>query len=116
RLLRADLGARVYYTIQGGYDTHSAQTFAHANLLNEMSGPVQAFFADLAAARLADRVTLLAFSGVGRTIKENAPSGTAHGTAGPVFLAGPGVQAGLVGTLPSLTDLVEGEPKMTTDF
>jgi uncharacterized protein (DUF1501 family) len=116
RLLRADLGARVYYTIQGGYDTHAAQTFAHANLLSEMSGALQAFFADLAAAKLADRVTLLAFSEFGRTIKENASTGTDHGTAAPVFLAGPAVRAGVTGTMPSLTELVEGEPKMTTDF
>jgi uncharacterized protein (DUF1501 family) len=116
QLLKADLGARVYYTVQGGYDTHATQQFTHANLLNELGGAVQAFFADLAAAKLAERVTLLAFSEFGRTVKENASSGTDHGTAGPVFLAGPGVAAGLIGTLPSLTQFAEGEPTMTTDF
>src|SRR3954454_24350411 len=80
-----------------------------------MSGAVHAFFADLAAAKLADRVTLLAFSEFGRTIKENASTGTDHGTAAPVFLAGPAVTAGVTGAMPSLTNLVEGEPKMTTD-
>jgi len=33
-----------------------------------------------------------------------------------VFVAGPGVKGGLVGNVPSLTDLAGGEPKMTTDF
>jgi uncharacterized protein (DUF1501 family) len=51
-----------------------------------------------------------------RTIKENGSAGTDHGTAGAVFLAGPGVKGGLTGTMPSLTDLDKGEPKMTTDF
>src|SRR5947209_7655453 len=116
RLLKADLGTRVFYTTQGSYDTHSAQQFAHANLLNEFAGAVAAFFADLQTAKLADRVTLLAFSEFGRTILENGSGGTDHGTAGVVFLAGPHVKGGVVGTLPSLTDLDKGEPKMTTDF
>ena len=116
RLLKADLGTRVFYTTQGSYDTHSAQQFAHANLLNEFAGAVAAFFADLQTAKLADRVTLLAFSEFGRTILENGSGGTDHGTAGVVFLAGPRVKGGVVGTLPSLTELDKGEPKMTTDF
>ncbi len=116
RLMKADLGTRVFYTTQGSYDTHATQQFAHSNLLFEFAGAVNAFFADLQAAKLADRVTLLAFSEFGRTIKENGSAGTDHGTAGVVFLAGPKVKGGVVGALPSLTDLEKGEPKMTTDF
>jgi uncharacterized protein (DUF1501 family) len=116
RLLKADLGTRVFYTTQGGYDTHATQQFSHSNLLNEFAGAVNAFFADLQTAKLADRVTLLAFSEFGRTIKENGSGGTDHGTAGVVFVAGPHVRGGVTGTLPSLTDLDKGEPKMTTDF
>src|SRR5439155_14502401 len=95
---------------------HSNQRFAHAGLLGEFAGAMAAFFADLEASRLADRVTLLAFSEFGRTIKENGSAGTDHGTAGVVFLAGPGVKGGLAGKMPSLADLAGGEPKMTTDF
>jgi uncharacterized protein (DUF1501 family) len=116
QLLKADLGARIYYTVQGGYDTHATQQFTHANLLEELGTAVAAFFADLTAAKLVDRVTLLAFSEFGRTIQENGSGGTDHGTAGPVFLAGPSVKTGLVGTMPSLTRLDGGEPMMTTDF
>jgi uncharacterized protein (DUF1501 family) len=116
RLMKSELGARVFYTLQSGYDTHATQQFTHSNLLNEFAAAVAAFFADLQTAKLADRVTLLAFSEFGRTIKENGSAGTDHGTAGAVFVAGPGVKGGLVGTMPSLTDLVGGEPKMTTDF
>lgn len=116
RLMKIGLGARVFYTTQGGFDTHASQLFTHQGLMSEFAGAVAAFFADLSAAKLADRVTLLAFSEFGRTIKENASGGTDHGTAGAVFVAGPGIKGGLIGSQPSLTDLVEGEPKITTDF
>jgi uncharacterized protein (DUF1501 family) len=116
QLLKTNLGARVFYTVQAGYDTHATQQFTHAGLLGEFAGALAAFFADLGAARLADRVALLAFSEFGRTIRENGSAGTDHGSAGCVFLAGPGVQGGVCGTMPSLTDLERGEPRMTTDF
>jgi len=116
RLLKADLGARVFYTQQGGFDTHASQRFVHTNLLNEFSRAVSAFFEDLQSAKLAERVTLLAFSEFGRTIRENDSAGTDHGTAGVSFLVGPAVRGGVHGTMPSLTDLAAGEPKMTTDF
>jgi uncharacterized protein (DUF1501 family) len=116
RLMKSELGSRVFYTVQGGYDTHASQAFRHFSLLSEFAGAVAAFFADLKAAKLSERVTLLAFSEFGRTIKENGSAGTDHGTAGVVFLAGPGVKGGSAGSMPSLTDLVKREPKMTTDF
>jgi len=116
RLLKADVEARVFYTQQSGYDTHSQQLFAHSGLLGSFAGAVAAFFADLKESKLADRVTLMAFSEFGRTIKENGSAGTDHGTAGAMFVAGPTVKGGVVGSMPNLTDLEKGEPKMTTDF
>jgi uncharacterized protein (DUF1501 family) len=116
KLLKADVGGRVFYTQQSGYDTHAQQPFTHAELLSDFAAAVAAFFADLKDSKLAERVTLLSFSEFGRTIQENGSAGTDHGTAGVCFLAGPTVQGGLVGTMPSLTDLDQGEPTMTTDF
>ena len=116
RLLKADLGARVFYTVQGGYDTHAGQSNTHYSLLFELGGAVNAFLDDLAAAKLADRVVVLGFSEFGRRVAENSSSGTDHGTAGLVFLVGPGVKSGVHGKVPSLTDLVDGDPKITTDF
>lgn len=115
-MLKSDLGVRVFYTVQSGYDTHASQIYTHSNLLSEFAGAVAAFFDDLASAQLAERVALLAFSEFGRTIQENGSAGTDHGTAGAVFVAGPGVKGAIAGTMPSLTDLVQGEPKMATDF
>jgi uncharacterized protein (DUF1501 family) len=118
RLLKAGLDTRVFYTLQPGYDTHSAQLFTHSNLLFELSAALKAFLDDLAAARLADRVVVLLFSEFGRTVSENGSGGTDHGTAGPVFLAGPGVKGGLVGTTPSLLDLDprHGDLRRSLDF
>ncbi len=116
RLLKADAGTRVFYLRQTGYDIHARQPDRHADLLAEFAGAVAAFVPDLTAAKLADRVTILASSEFGRTVRENGSAGTDHGTAGAVFVAGPTVRGGVVGTMPSLTDLEGGEPKMTTDF
>jgi uncharacterized protein (DUF1501 family) len=104
RLIKGGVGTRVYYARQPGYDTHAAQLGPHANLLRELSGAVKAFLDDLAAAKLEERVTVLAFSEFGRTVQENGSAGTDHGTAGPLFLAGPCVKAGLVGATPKLLD------------
>jgi uncharacterized protein (DUF1501 family) len=118
RLLKVGLDTRVFYTLQPGYDTHSAQNFTHSNLLFELSAALKAFLDDLAAAKLADRVVVLLFSEFGRTVRENGSSGTDHGTAGPVFLAGPGIKGGLVGDTPSLLDLdpKDGDLRRSLDF
>jgi uncharacterized protein (DUF1501 family) len=118
RLIKGDVGTRVFYTRQTGYDTHAGQLGTHTGLLRELGGAMQAFLDDLATAKLADRVTVLCFSEFGRTVKENASAGTDHGTSGPVLLAGPGVKAGLAGTMPSLLDLDPkfGDLRTTVDF
>lgn len=115
-MLKADFRTRVFYTVQAGYDTHAGQLPAHSRLLETLSAALLAFLDDLAAAKLADRVLVLCFSEFGRRVAENSSAGTDHGTAGPVLLAGPGVRAGVVGRVPSLMDLEEGDLKQTTDF
>jgi uncharacterized protein (DUF1501 family) len=118
RLLKVGLDTRVFYTLQSGYDTHSAQLFTHSNLLSELSSALKAFLDDLTAARLADRVVVLLFSEFGRTVSENGSAGTDHGTAGPVFLAGLGMKGGLAGETPSLLDLDPkyGDLRRSLDF
>ena len=65
---------------------------------------------------LTERVVVLCFSEFGRRVRENGSRGTDHGTAGPVFLAGPRVRAGLAGRTPSLLDLEDGDLRMGIDF
>ena len=78
--------------------------------------PWAAFFDDLKLDGAASRVLLLVYSEFGRRLAENGGLGTDHGTAGPVFLAGPSVRAGLHGARPDLRDLDDGDPKFTVDF
>lgn len=116
RLIKSGFSTSVYYAIQPGYDTHSAQLSTHARLLGELSGAMKSFLDDMHQSGLADRVLMLCFSEFGRRVKENASRGTDHGTAGPVLIAGASVRPGLHGQSPSLTDLEHGDLKMQTDF
>jgi uncharacterized protein (DUF1501 family) len=49
-------------------------------------------------------------------VAENSSGGTDHGAAAPVIVMGGKVKGGLHGTMPSLTDLDDGDLKYTTDF
>jgi uncharacterized protein (DUF1501 family) len=116
RSIKSGSPARVYYVIQGGYDTHAVQLPTHARLLREFTGALRAFFDDLGAAKLGDRVVVMAFSEFGRQPTENGSLGTDHGTAGPVFVAGPSVRAGLIGATPPLGNLRDGDLAWSIDF
>ena len=116
QLIRSGSAARVFYSTQSGYDTHAAQLYTHARLLREFSDAVKAFLDDLKSVGLDDRVIVLAFSEFGRRVKENASQGTDHGAAGPVFLAGSKTADGLVGPTPDLSDLDDGDLKISIDL
>jgi uncharacterized protein (DUF1501 family) len=116
QLIKLGGGTRIYYVSQSGYDTHSAQAWTHRELLNAFSRGLEAFLNDLRDAKLEDRVTVMAFSEFGRRVQENGSAGTDHGVAGPMFLAGARVQRGITGNHPSLTDLDEGDLKISIDF
>jgi uncharacterized protein (DUF1501 family) len=116
RLIKSGSGARVFYASHSGYDTHASQLFTHANLLNMLSEALKAFLDDLKSANLEDRVVVLAFSEFGRRVKENDSQGTDHGAAAPVFIAGKRSAGGLVGATPNLSDLDDGDVKMSVDL
>ena len=116
RLIQADMGTKVFYVMQPGYDTHSIQNATHPDLLEELGGALSAFINDLKSAGLDQQVIVFCFSEFGRRVEENASEGTDHGTAGPVFLAGTNIQGGLFGEPPSLTDLNDGNLKVSVDF
>lgn len=115
-LIAGGLPTRIYYASMSGFDTHANQSGVQENLLGQFSGALRAFLADLKSIGAHDRVTVMCFSEFGRRVAENASRGTDHGTAGPMFLAGAGINPGLHGKYPSLTDLDEGDLKHTVDF
>jgi uncharacterized protein (DUF1501 family) len=117
KLISGGLQTPVYLTTIGGFDTHANQLNAHANLLTQVSQAMAAFQTDLEALGIAEQVCLMTFSEFGRRVKENATTGTDHGTAAPLFVMGKTVKGGLLGAVPNLGNLdSSGDIKHEFDF
>ncbi|HVX09994.1 MAG TPA: DUF1501 domain-containing protein [Pirellulales bacterium] len=115
-IIAADLGVRVLFASQDGYDTHADQADEHGALLGELSEALAAFQHDLDQQKMAERVVVLVFSEFGRRVDENASRGTDHGAANCLFVAGAPVKGGLSGRYPSLEQLGDGDLIYNTDF
>lgn len=119
RLIRGNLGSRVYTVSKGGFDTHSRQGGiggSHAGLWADVAGGVASFFEDLAQDGLDENVMVMTFSEFGRTLNENGSGGTDHGAGAPLFVFGKGLNGGIYGTQSDLRDLYGGDPRFTTDY
>ena len=117
-LIAAGIPTRLFYvTYQGNaFDTHVQQADLHSRLLMYTADAVRGFIEDLTRMGRANEVAVMIFTEFGRRVEENGSLGTDHGTATPMFIVGTGVKGGFYGTHPSLTDLDDGNMKMTTDF
>ena len=116
QMIKAGFKTPIYYCVHGGFDTHYLQLPIHQRLLFQFSVALKAFMTDLRASMLDDRVLVMGFSEFGRRVEENSSQGTDHGTAGPIFLAGASVNAGIWGEAPRLDDLDDGDLKWRIDF
>jgi uncharacterized protein (DUF1501 family) len=115
-MIGGGLGSRIYYCQLGGFDTHTDQVPRHARLMETYADTVSAFYHDLKAQGNGERVLIMSFSEFGRRVVQNASAGTDHGVAGPIFLVGGGLKAGIYGKYPSLTELDAGDLKANVDF
>jgi uncharacterized protein (DUF1501 family) len=117
-LIAAGMPTRLYYVSYAGnsFDTHVQQADLHSRLLMYTADAVRGFVDDLQRIGRADEVTVMIFTEFGRRVEENGSLGTDHGTATPMFIVGKPVRGGFYGNHPSLTDLDDGNMKMTTDF
>tara|TARA_B100000745_G_scaffold39814_1_gene24366 strand:+ start:115 stop:1254 length:1140 start_codon:yes stop_codon:yes gene_type:complete len=117
QVMFANLGTRIYYTTQGGYDTHSGEMATHAQLWDHLSGAVGDFWDDLVEHDRQDDTLIFIFSEFGRRIKDNG-SGTDHGSGGSAFLVGGQVIGGMYGEYPSLEPekQLEGDLQFNNDF
>ena len=117
-LIAAEMPTRLYYvTYQGNnFDTHVQQADLHSRLLMYTADAMRGFIDDVKRLGRGDDVAVMIFTEFGRRVEENGSLGTDHGTATPMFIVGKGVKGGLYGRHPSLTDLDDGNLKMTTDF
>lgn len=116
-LVDAQVGAEVISVELGGFDTHNNQLTRHRQQMEQLDGALAAFLKDLEGHPGAANLLVCCFSEFGRRAAENGSGGTDHGTAGPVFLAGPRAKPGIHGSYPDLSQLDErGNLPFTTDF
>ena len=101
RVHTANLGTRIFYTQQGGYDTHADQLPTQPGLFRDLSRAVNDFFTDIEEHDADDNVVMLIFSEFGRRIYDNG-SGTDHGSGGGAYLVGKPIAGGLYSEYPSL--------------
>jgi uncharacterized protein (DUF1501 family) len=123
QLIKAGVGLEIAFTDTPGlnWDTHVNEGNSRgqlANLLQQFSNGIAALYMDLG--QRMDDVVILTMSEFGRTVRENGNSGTDHGHANAMFIAGNGVRGGKVyGQWPGLKSdqLYEGRDlALTTDF
>ncbi len=110
RLLAGGCSTKVFLVRLGGFDTHADQVESydptmgvHAALMYHISSAINAFQLDLRARGLEDRVLTVTTSEFGRRVYSNGSYGTDHGTGGPIFIFGKGVEPGVVGNTPNLS-------------
>ncbi len=118
RLIKGNLGTKVYMISMGGFDTHGNQPLAHERLMSNLSVAVNNFYEDIAFTNQDEKVLSMTFSEFGRRIFENGSYGTDHGKAAPTLFFGSGLNgSAFVGEHPSLEDPNErGNLDYTMDF
>jgi uncharacterized protein (DUF1501 family) len=130
QLIRLDTGIVAAAVDHGFWDTHEGQGMPDpgnanqwdwfGNLTEELGSALDAFYTDLNAGGLMDRVTVVVQSEFGRRFLPNASSGTDHGYGNLMFALGNRVNGGQMhGSFPGLDDasLFEGQDvDVTTDF
>lgn len=118
RLIKGNLGTKVYMISMAGFDTHGNQPLVHERLMSELSIAVNNFYQDLAFTEQDQKVLGMTFSEFGRRIYENGSKGTDHGKAAPTLFFGSGLNgSAFVGDHPALDDPdARGNLEFTTDF
>ena len=122
---KLDLGLRIATLDLGGWDTHESQgnngTGQYANLVDELSSGLAAFYQDLDGTgpnAFTSRLTVVVMSEFGRRFEENADGGTDHGHGNNMLVLSGNALGGLKGSWPGLAagQLADGDLAVTTDF
>jgi uncharacterized protein (DUF1501 family) len=118
RLIKGNLGTKVYMISMGGFDTHGNQPLAHERLMSNLSVAINNFYEDIAFTQQDEKVLSMTFSEFGRRIFENGSNGTDHGKAAPTLFFGSGLNgSAFVGEHPSLdSPNGRGNLEYTMDF
>ncbi len=118
RLIKGNLGTKVYMISMGGFDTHGNQPLAHERLMSNLSIAIDNFYEDLGYTQQDEKVLSMTFSEFGRRIFENGSNGTDHGKAAPTLFFGKGLNgSAFVGDHPTLSNPDgRGNLEYTMDF
>jgi len=118
KLIKGNLGTKVYMISITGFDTHGNQPQAHERLMTNLSVAINNFYEDLACTGQDKKVLSMTFSEFGRRVLENGSNGTDHGKAAPTLFFGSGLNgSAFVGEHPSLSNMDErGNLEYTMDF
>lgn len=118
RTIRGDVGAEVITVDHGDWDHHAdlgtLEWGRMQRMTTELARALAAFFTDLGG--IADKVTVVTLSEFGRRTKENANYGLDHGHGNVMLLLGAGVRGGYYGSWTPLTNTVDGDLLVTTDY
>ena len=115
QLESANFGTKVYYTAQGGYDTHANQEGRHRKLLQELDGALRAFREEMQSTGRWNECAVLITTEFGRRTEENGSGGTDHGAGNAFLVLGGATRGGMTGELTE-TDLLADQPAMRYDF
>lgn len=99
QMISLNAGMQVFHIPWGSFDTHADQVGNHSAQMEQFGAALAAFLDDLSDAGLSDRVLLATTSEFGRRA-EASGSGTDHGTASTMLLAG-AVNPGRHGVAPN---------------
>jgi uncharacterized protein (DUF1501 family) len=124
QVIKEGVGLQVATIDYGGWDTHENQgsggTGNYFNRLAEVSQAVDAFMTDLENAGMLNDVVLVTQTDFGRRVRENGNTGTDHGTAQVMMVAGGAINGGQVyGSFPGISDTdlyLNTDLQVTTDF
>src|SRR5690606_1143859 len=118
RLIKGNLGTKVYMISMGGFDTHGNQPLVHERQMSDLSIAVNYFYEGLAFTQQDEKVLGMTFSEFGRRIYENGSNETDHGKAAPTLFCGSGLNgSAFVGEHPALADPDgRGNLEFTMDF
>ena len=103
---RSTLGARrqVFFVSMGGFDLHDNLIANQSNLMQQLSDALAAFYRQMVAQGMADKVTAFTASDFGRTLASNG-DGSDHGWGGHHFVVGGAVNGNKIYGTPQVVSI-----------
>jgi uncharacterized protein (DUF1501 family) len=105
QVVASNAGVAVIRLTLNGFDTHTNQLGAQANLLRELGEGMEALKSALVELNRWNSTLVMTYAEFGRRPRENQSGGTDHGTASAHFVTGGRVKGGLYGLAPELEKL-----------